>query len=218
MPEIPFLDMKSPYLELQAELDEAWERVMRSGWYILGQEVEAFEQEFARYVGTKYCIGVGNGLEALHLILRAYGIGAGDEVIVPSNTYIATWLAVSYAGARLVPVEPVERAYNLDPERIEAAITPQTKAILAVHLYGQTADMDGINAVAQKHVSRSSKTQPRRMARGITANRLAAWAMPPVGVSIPARTSARWAMREPSPPMTPSWPIKSAPCATMARR
>lgn len=151
MPEIPFLDMKSPYLELQAELDEAWERVMRSGWYILGQEVEAFEQEFARYVGTKYCIGVGNGLEALHLILRAYGIGAGDEVIVPSNTYIATWLAVSYAGARLVPVEPVERAYNLDPERIEAAITPQTKAILAVHLYGQTADMDGINAVAQKH-------------------------------------------------------------------
>lgn len=151
MREIPFLDMKSPYLELQAELDAAWQRVMRSGWYILGGEVEAFEQEFARYVGTKYCIGVGNGLEALHLILRAYGIGTGDEVIVPSNTYIATWLAVSYAGATLVPVEPVERTYNLDPERIEAAITPQTKAILAVHLYGQTADMDGINTVARKH-------------------------------------------------------------------
>ena len=151
MREIPFLDMKSPYLELQEELDSAWQRVMRSGWYILGQEVEAFEQEFARYVGTQYCVGVGNGLEALHLILRAYDIGPGDEVIVPSNTYIATWLAVSYAGATLVPVEPVEQTYNLDPERIEAALTPRAKAILVVHLYGQTADMDGINALAQKH-------------------------------------------------------------------
>jgi len=151
MREIPFLDMKSPYLELQEELDSAWQRVMRSGWYILGQEVEAFEQEFARYVGTQYCVGVGNGLEALHLILRAYDIGPGDEVIVPSNTYIATWLAVSYAGASLVPVEPVARTYNIDPERLESAITPRTKAILVVHLYGQTADMDRINALAQKH-------------------------------------------------------------------
>ncbi len=151
MREIPFLDMKSPYLELQAELDDAYRRVMQSGWYILGQEVEAFEQEFARYTGAQYCMGVGNGLEALHLILRAYDIGPGDEVIVPSNTYIATWLAVSYAGATLVPVEPVEHTYNLDPSRIEAAITPRAKAILVVHLYGQTADMDAINAVAQKH-------------------------------------------------------------------
>lgn len=151
MPEIPFLDMKSPYAELQSELDAAWQRVMRSGWYILGQEVEAFEQEFARYVGAKHCVGMGNGLEALHLILRAYDIGPGDEVIVPSNTYIATWLAVSYAGASLVPVEPVEGTYNLAPARLEAAITPRAKAILVVHLYGQTADMDGINAVAQKH-------------------------------------------------------------------
>ncbi|MCS6992846.1 MAG: DegT/DnrJ/EryC1/StrS family aminotransferase [Anaerolineales bacterium] len=151
MREIPFLDMKSPYLELQAELDSAWARVMRSGWYILGEEVQAFEQEFARYVGAEYCVGVGNGLEALHLILRAYDIGPGDEVIVPSNTYIATWLAVSYAGATLVPVEPVERTYNLDPERIEAALTPRTKAILVVHLYGQTAEMDAICAVARKH-------------------------------------------------------------------
>ncbi len=151
MREIPFLDMKAPYRELQAELDDAYQRVMRSGWYILGQEVEAFEQEFAQYVGAAYCIGVGNGLEALHLILRAYDIGPGDEVIVPSNTYIATWLAVSYAGARLVPVEPVERTYNLDPERLEAAISARTKAILVVHLYGQTADMNAINAIAQKH-------------------------------------------------------------------
>jgi dTDP-4-amino-4,6-dideoxygalactose transaminase len=151
MPEIPFLDMKSPYAELQSELDAAWQRVMRSGWYILGEEVQAFEQEFSRYVGAKHCVGVGNGLEALHLILRAYDIGPGDEVIVPSNTYIATWLAVSYAGASLVPVEPVAPTYNLDPARLEAAITPRTKAILVVHLYGQTADMDPINAIARKH-------------------------------------------------------------------
>ncbi len=151
MREIPFLDMKSPYLELQSELDAAWQRVMRSGWYILGEEVQAFEQEFARYVGADYCVGVGNGLEALHLILRAYDIGPGDEVIVPSNTYIATWLAVSYSGASLVPVEPVEATYNLDPARLEAAITPRSKAILVVHLYGQTAEMDEINVLARKH-------------------------------------------------------------------
>jgi dTDP-4-amino-4,6-dideoxygalactose transaminase len=143
--------MKAPYRELQAELDEAYRRVMASGWYILGEEVEAFEQEFATYCGVKYCIGVGNGLEALHLILRAYGIGAGDEVIVPANTYIATWLAISYAGARPVPVEPDERTYNLNPERIETAVTPKTRAIIVVHLYGQPAEMDPINALARKY-------------------------------------------------------------------
>jgi dTDP-4-amino-4,6-dideoxygalactose transaminase len=141
-PSIPFLDMKSPYQELKEELDRAYYRVMESGWYILGEEVEAFEQEFADYCGAKYCVGVGNGLEALHLILRAYGIGEGDEVIVPANTYIATWLAVSYAGARPVPVEPDPGTCNLDPGRVEAAITPRTRALLPVHLYGQTADMD----------------------------------------------------------------------------
>lgn len=148
---IPFLDMKSPYRELQTELDAAYHRVMTSGWYILGEEVEAFEQEFAAYVGVQHCIGVGNGLDALHLILRAYGIGPGDEVIVPANTYIATWLAVSYAGATPVPVEPVERTYNIDPTLIEAAITPRTRAIIAVHLYGQTADMDLINEIARRY-------------------------------------------------------------------
>lgn len=149
--EIPFLDMQTPYRELQAELDAAYYRVMASGWYILGSEVDAFEQEFAAYVGAKHCVGVGNGLEALHLLLRAYGIGAGHEVIVPANTYIASWLAVSYAGALPVPVEPVEQTYNLDPERLEAAITARTKAILVVHLYGQTAEMDAINTIAYKY-------------------------------------------------------------------
>lgn len=148
---IPFLDLKSPYLEIKDELDNAYQRVMESGWYILGKEVEAFESEFASYCETKHCIGVANGLDALHLIIRAYGIGQGDEVIVPSNTYIATWLAVTHAGATPVPVEPDERTYNIDPQRIEAAITDKTKAILVVHLYGQTSDMDPINALAQKH-------------------------------------------------------------------
>jgi len=137
---IPFLDLKSPYTELQSELDSAYRRVMESGWYILGEEVESFENEFSAYCGVKHCIGVGNGLESLHLILRAYGIGPGDEVILPANTYIATWLAVSYSGATPVPVEPDSRTYNLDPERVEKAITSNSRAILAVHLYGQPAD------------------------------------------------------------------------------
>jgi dTDP-4-amino-4,6-dideoxygalactose transaminase len=148
---VPFLDFVAPYEELKPELDEAYFRFMQSAWYILGREVEAFEQEFAGYCGTKYCVGVGNGLEALHLILRAYGIGEGDEVIVPSNTYIATWLAVSYAGAKPVPVEPDPRTCNLDPSRVEAAVTPKTKAIMPVHLYGQPADMDPIMAIARRH-------------------------------------------------------------------
>jgi dTDP-4-amino-4,6-dideoxygalactose transaminase len=151
MKHIPFLDMKSPYKELKAELDSAYQRVMDSGWYILGAEVESFEREFAAYCGARFCIGLGNGLEALHLILRGYGIGEGDEVIVPSNTYIATWLAVSYAGAKPTPVEPDPRTYNLDPERVESAITERTRAILPVHLYGQTADMDPLLELAKKY-------------------------------------------------------------------
>lgn len=148
---IPFLDLKAPYLELKDEIDDAYRRVMESGWFILGEEVEAFESEFASYCESKHCIGVGNGLEALHLIVRAYGIGPGDEVIVPANTYIATWLAVTHAGATPVPVEPDERTYNIDPAKIEQAITAKTKALMVVHLYGQTADMDPINAIAKKH-------------------------------------------------------------------
>ncbi|MCX5779664.1 MAG: DegT/DnrJ/EryC1/StrS family aminotransferase, partial [Firmicutes bacterium] len=148
---IPFLDLQAGYRELQGELDQAYQRVMDSGWYIMGLELEAFEAEFAAYCGVQYCLGVGNGLEALHLILRAYGIGPGDEVIVPANTYIATWLSVSQCGARPVPVEPVERTFNLDPARLEAALTPKTKAIMPVHLYGQTAAMDEINALAVRY-------------------------------------------------------------------
>ncbi|GLQ50563.1 DegT/DnrJ/EryC1/StrS family aminotransferase [Dyella flava] len=148
---IPFLDMKAPYEELREELDAAVNRVVSSGWYILGQEVEAFEQAFADYCGAGHCIGTANGLDALHLALRAMDVGPGDEVIVPSNTYIATWLSVSQCGATPIPVEPIATTYNLDPERIEAAITARTKVILPVHLYGQPADMDAILAVARKY-------------------------------------------------------------------
>ncbi|OIO66277.1 MAG: erythromycin biosynthesis sensory transduction protein eryC1 [Zetaproteobacteria bacterium CG_4_9_14_3_um_filter_49_83] len=148
---VPFMNLKSFYEELKPEMDQAYCNVMSSGWYIQGQELAAFEREFADYSETDHCIGVANGLDALHLILRAYGIGAGDEVIVPSNTFIATWLAVSHAGATPVPVEPESRFYNIDPERIEAAVTPRTKAIIAVHLYGHPADMDPIMDIAKRH-------------------------------------------------------------------
>jgi dTDP-4-amino-4,6-dideoxygalactose transaminase len=148
---IPFNDFASPYQELKTELDEAYACFMRSGWYVLGREVEAFEQEYAAYCGTQFCVGVGNCLDAMHLVLRAWDIGPGDEVIVPANTYIATWLAISHAGATPVPVEPNARTYNLDPALVEAAITRRTKAIMPVHLYGQPADMDPIMATANQH-------------------------------------------------------------------
>lgn len=148
---VPFLDIKSQHLEIKEELRQAYERVINSGSYILGREVEAFEQEFADYCGTKYCIGVGNGLDALFLILKAIEIGTGDEVIVPANTYIATWLSVSRTGATIVPVEPDPNSYNINPKLIEEAITDKTKAIIAVHLYGHPADMDEINSIAQKY-------------------------------------------------------------------
>lgn len=149
--QVPFLDLKTGYLELKPQLDAAYQRVMDSGWYILGREVNTFELEFATYCEARHCIGVANGLDALMLILKAYDIGPGDEVIVPANTFIATWLAVSYVGATPVAVEPLEATYNLDPERIEAAITQRTKAIIPVHLYGQTADMQPILEIGRKY-------------------------------------------------------------------
>lgn len=151
MATVPFLDLAGLHAQHRDEIFDAVHRVIDSGWYIRGAECDLFEKEFAKYCGAQHCVGVGNGLDALHLILKGMGIGEGDEVIVPANTYIATWLAVSYAGATPVPVEPDERTYNIDPRLIEAAITPRTKAILVVHLYGQPADMDPINAVARKH-------------------------------------------------------------------
>ena len=148
---VPFLDLKAVQLAQRDELTAAFKRVLDSGWYILGQEVTRFEQEWADHCNAHHCVGVANGLDALVLALRAMDIGPGDEVIVPSNTYIATWLAVSHVGAKVVPVEPVVATYNIDPARIEAAITPRTRAILPVHLYGQPADLDPILALARRY-------------------------------------------------------------------
>jgi dTDP-4-amino-4,6-dideoxygalactose transaminase len=149
--QVPFLDLKPAYLELKPDLDAAYRRVMESGSYILGGEVAAFEREFAAYCGVRHCVGVASGLEALRLILAAWEIGPGDEVLVPSNTYIATWLAVSHCGATPVPVEPDAATCNLDPDRIERSVNARTKAVIAVHLYGQTARMDAITEVASRH-------------------------------------------------------------------
>lgn len=146
---IPFLDLGAAYRELKSEIDAAIHRVLDSGWYILGPEVDAFEAEWAAYCGADHAVGLANGLDALILALRALDIGSGDEVIVPSNTYVATWLAVTAVGARPVPVEPDPATHNIDPARIAAAITSATKAILPVHLYGQPADLDPILALAR---------------------------------------------------------------------
>jgi dTDP-4-amino-4,6-dideoxygalactose transaminase len=148
---VPFLDLATLHQSIRPQLDAAYERVMDSGWFIAGPELEAFESEFARYCDAAHCVGVGNGLEAIHLLLRAYGVGPGDEVLVPSNTFIATWLAVTQCGATPVPVEPLAATHNIDPARLEGHITTKTRAIIPVHLYGQPADMDPINAVAEKY-------------------------------------------------------------------
>ncbi len=148
---VPFLDLGKLNEEIRSKLDLAYKRVIDSGWYVMGPELEKFEFEFAQYSEVKHCIGVGNGLDALHLLLNAYGIGSGDEVIVPSNTFIATWMAVSKCGAKPVPVEPDFETHNINPKLIEEAITRKTRAIIPVHLYGQPADMDPINEIARQY-------------------------------------------------------------------
>lgn len=148
---IPFVSLKPMHDEIMDELGRAYERVMSSEIFIQGEECNKFEEEFADYCGAKYCVGCGNGLDALFLTLKAYEIGAGDEVIVPSNTFIATALAVSYTGAKPIFVEPDLQSYTINPKLIEAKITNHTRAIIAVHLYGMTADMDPINEVANKY-------------------------------------------------------------------
>lgn len=148
---VPFLDLEKAYKELQAEIESAVLASLRKAWYVLGPEVEAFEKEYSAYCGASHCIGVASGLDALHLALRAMGVGKGDEVIVPSHTYIATWLAVSLCGATPVPVEPDLDTFNIDPSRIVPAITKNTKAIIPVHMYGQPADLDPILDIARRH-------------------------------------------------------------------
>ena len=148
---VPFVSFLPMERELEGELRDAFDRVFRASWYIGGKEDEAFEKAFAEYCGVKHCIGVGNGLDALMLALKALGIGEGDEVIVPSNTFIATALAVTYTGAKPVFVDPKPETFNIDPGKIEAAVTSRTKAIMPVHLYGQACDMDPIMEIAGRH-------------------------------------------------------------------
>jgi dTDP-4-amino-4,6-dideoxygalactose transaminase len=148
---IPFLDVPAAYAELREELDAAAQGVMASGQFILGPEVTAFEEEFAAYCRTRHAIGVGSGLDALRLILLGYGLGPGDDVIVPSNTFIATWLAVSQTGARPLPVEPEPESHNITADAVGSAIRPSTKAIMPVHLYGQPADVDGMLSLGRDH-------------------------------------------------------------------
>jgi dTDP-4-amino-4,6-dideoxygalactose transaminase len=148
---VPFLDLAAAYEELRSPLDAAVERVLSSGRYLFGPELMAFEQSFASYVGTRHCVAVGSGFDALWLTIQAFGVGVEDEVIVPGNTYVATWLAARKAGATPVPVDPDPETHNIDPRRVEAAITPRTRVILPVHLYGHPAEMDMIGAVAADH-------------------------------------------------------------------
>jgi dTDP-4-amino-4,6-dideoxygalactose transaminase len=148
---IPFVDLSPQHAEVRDALDAAYRRVSARSEYILGEEVAAFERAFARWCGVRHCVGVGNGLDALTLLLRALDVGPGDEVIVPSNTFIATWLAVTQAGATPRPVEPDPHTFNIDPQRVEDAMTPRTRAIIAVHLYGRLADMPALRAIADRH-------------------------------------------------------------------
>jgi dTDP-4-amino-4,6-dideoxygalactose transaminase len=148
---VPFLQLGDAVAEEREAIDIAVKRVLDSGWYLLGPELEAFEKEWASWCGAEHAVGVSNGLDAMHLVLRAWGIGAGDEVIVPSNTYIASWLAVTMAGADPVPVEPEWDTCLIHPDLIEAAITPKTRAIMAVHLYGHPCDMPRILSIAKRH-------------------------------------------------------------------
>lgn len=151
MPKIKFLDLGKVNNRFRAELDAATKRVLDSGWYLLGGEVERFENDFAAYCGTKHCIGVANGLDALNLVIKAYGFGAGDEIIVPANTYIASILAISENGCKPVLVEPDWSTRLIDDDKIESAITPRTKAIMIVHLYGRAMDMRKVWEIAKKY-------------------------------------------------------------------
>ena len=149
--EIPFLSFQYSHRQIKQELTKAFEDFFDSGWYVLGNNVKLFEKEYALFNDTKYAVGVSNGLDALHIALRTLGIGEGDEVIVPSNTYIATVLAVSYTGAKPVFVEPDINTFNINTALIEAAISKHTKAIIPVHLYGQSCNMQAIMNIADKY-------------------------------------------------------------------
>ncbi len=195
---VPFLDLKAQYHALKDEIHAAIDEVMEKTAFAGGPFVAGFEKEFAKFCDCKHAIGVGNGTDALWLSLLALGIGPGDEVITVPNTFIATAEAITYCGAKPVFVDVDEKTYNMNPALLEAAITPRTKAIIPVHLFGQTADMDPILAVAKAHRLPSSKTPARPTAPSTKAERPAPWASPAASASIRERTWAPMARPAPS--------------------
>ena len=214
---IPFLDLGASYRELKPKIDSAVARVLDSGWYILGPEVEAFEAEWASYCEANHAVGLANGLDALILALRVLDVGPGDEVIVPSNTYIATWLAVSAVGATPVPVEPNPATHNIDPTRIAAAITPKTKVLLPVHLYGQPADMDPILMLARQHGLAVVEDAAQAHGARYKGRRIGgALVISSAGAFILVKILAPWGMVVPSQRTAPIWQTKLKCCATMA--
>ena len=201
---IPFLDLEAATEEIRPDLDEALARVLSSGWFVLGREVEAFEAEFATFVDTNHCVGVGNGLDAIELALRALGVRAGDEVIVPSNTYIATWLAVTRVGAIVVPVEPDLATYNIDPNRVEAAVTPERARSSPSICTGNPRTWSRSASIAsQRGLWLVEDAAQAHGATYAAIGQWAGWPMRPHGASIRPRTSAASATAVPSRPNDP---------------
>lgn len=207
---IEFLDLRAVTMTMRDELVEAATRVIDSGWFIGGKELDGFEREFAQFCGTSYCIGVGNGLDALSLTLRAWKelgkLSDGDEVIVPANTYIASILAISACNLTPILVEPSPTTFNITAEGVAAAITPKTRALLPVHLYGQLADMPEIMTLARQHGLLVLEDAAQSQGAEMGANLLATGVMPQGSASILARIWALWVMRAQLPPMTKRWP------------
>jgi Predicted pyridoxal phosphate-dependent enzyme apparently involved in regulation of cell wall biogenesis len=213
---VPFGDLKRQHDTIRAELDAAVTRVIDSGWYILGPEVCAFEEAFAAFCAARYCIGVANGTEALQLALTALGVGPGDEVITVANASVYQAITIMAVGARPVFVDVDERSHTMDPAALAAAITPRTRAIMPVHLYGRMADMDAIMAVPTATAFRSSKTALRRMGRPGVESLPVASAHWGASVSTPPRTSVLLAMAARSPQTTRRWRRRFGGCGSMA--
>ena len=212
---VPFLDLSPAAAELDDELDSALAHVVRSGRYVLGEELERFEAAFARYVGARFCFGVANGLDALRLTLLAMGVGEHDEVIVPANTFIATWLAVSACGATPVPVEPDPQTYNIDPDAIESAIPPRTRVLVPDICTGNLRRWMPSSPLPVTMGSECSTTRPRLTVRESARGAWEASGTPQHGASTPARTWGRSAMAAPSPPMTRRSLMRSMSSETM---
>ena len=214
---IPFVNLQRLHQMMGSSLDAAFFNVVKDASFTMGPKLEAFEDNFAAYIGVRHAVGVGSGTDALHFALRACGVGPGDEVITVVNTFAATAEAILMCGAR-PSSSTVEDTLLMDLDAVEAAVTDRTKAIIPVHLYGQSVDMDRLMAIARHGASRSSRTRARRTAPGAGSSASEASGTRDASASIRARTWARWATAASSPPTTPRSPRGSGCCATTARR